>query len=88
MGRSVPQLRSNSVLLCAEGAFRVSIDCYNTAWSGHLELEIGIVRHRIESSECGSSEQCVIATAEWDYIKDQFFASEIVRRSEDHFQCD
>ena len=47
-----------------EGALCVSIDCYDAAWSGHLELVISIVRHRIESSECGSSEQCVIATAE------------------------
>ena len=44
------------VLLGMEGAFRVSIDCYDTAWSGHLELEISVVWHRIESSECGSSE--------------------------------
>ena len=38
------------VLLSTEEAFRVSIDCYNTAWSGHLELEVGVVRHHIESS--------------------------------------
>ena len=68
------------MLFSAEGALHVSIDCYDAAWSGHLELEISIVRHRIESSECGSSEQCVIATAEGDDIKDQFFASEIIRR--------
>ena len=47
-----------------EGAFSVSIDCYDTAWSGHLKFEISVVWHRIESSECGSSEQCMIATAE------------------------
>lgn len=26
----------SGVLLGMEGAFRVSIDCYDTAWSGHL----------------------------------------------------
>ena len=76
------------MLIGTEGAFCVSIDCYDTAWSGHLELEISIVWHRIKSSKCGSSEQCVIATAEGDDIEDQFFASEIVRGSEDHSQCD
>ena len=76
------------MLLGTEGAFRVSIDCYDTAWSGHLELEISVVWHHIESSECGSSEQCVIATSEGDDIEDQLFASEVVRGSEDHLQCD
>ena len=76
------------MLLGTEGAFRVSIDCYDTAWSGHLELEISVVWHRIESSECGSSEQCVIATAEGDDTEDQLFASEVVRGSEHHLQCD
>ena len=58
------------MLLCLEGAFSIAIDCYDAAWTGHLELEISITRHRVESSECGSSEQCVIATAKWDDIKD------------------
>ena len=61
---------SSGVLLGTEGAFCVPIDCYDTAWSGHLELEISIVRHRIESSKHGSSEQCVIAAAKRDDIKD------------------
>ena len=47
--------KGRSVLLHTEEALCISIDCYNTAGSGHLELEVGIVRHRIESSECGSS---------------------------------
>ena len=38
--------------------------------SWHLELEVGIMWYRIESRKCGSSEQCVIATAEGDDIKD------------------
>ena len=48
--------QGRSVLLGAEGAFHVSIDCYNTAGSGHLEFEIGIVWDCIEASERGSSE--------------------------------
>ena len=63
-----------------------SIDCYNAAWSGHLE--IGIVWACIEASERGSSEQCVVATAEGDDVEDQVFASEVVRQTEDDFQCD
>ena len=76
------------MLLGTEGAFSVSIDCYDTAWSGHLEFEISIVWHRVESSKCSSSVQCVIASTEGDDVEDQFFASEVVRRSEDNFQCD
>ena len=61
-GRSVP--------LRTERAFCVSINCYNPARSWHFELEVCIMRYRIESGECGSSEQCVIATAEGDDIED------------------
>ena len=61
-GRSVP--------FRTEGAFHISIDCYDTTWSGHLELEISVVWYRIESSECGSSEQCVVTTTERDDIED------------------
>ena len=78
----------SGVLLGTEGAFHVSVDSYDTAWPGHLKLEIGIMWHRIEASKCGSSEQCVIATSEGDDVEDQVFASEVVRRSEDDFQCD
>ena len=61
---------SRRVLLRTKGAFGVSIDrdYFSRAW--HLELEICIVRHRIEFCECGSSEQGVIATTEWDYVED------------------
>ena len=58
--------KGRGVLLGTERAFRVSIDCYDAAWSGHLELEISIVWHRIESSKCGSSKQGVIAAAKGD----------------------
>ena len=58
------------VLLCSERAICVSIDCNNSARSWHLELEVCIMRYRIESSKCGSPEQRVITTAERDYIED------------------
>ena len=58
------------VLLHSERAFGVSIDRNNSPRSWHLELEVCIVRHRIELCECGSPEQCVIATTERDYVKD------------------
>ena len=58
------------MLLCSEGAFSIAIDCYDAAWPGHLELEISIVWHRVESSKRGSSEQCVVAAAEGDDIED------------------
>ena len=58
------------MLLRAERAFRVSIDCYNPTRSWHFELEVRIMRYRIESGKRGSPEQCVIATAERDDIED------------------
>ena len=67
--------KGRGVFLGAEGALRISVDRYYTAWSGHLELEVGVVRHRIESSECSTSKQCMIATAEGDNVEDQLFAS-------------
>ena len=47
--------KGRGVLLCMEGVLRISIDCYDIARTGHLELEVSIVRHRIEASKCGSS---------------------------------
>ena len=58
------------MLLCSEGAFSVAIDCYDAVWTGHLELEISVVWHCVESGECGSSKQCVVAAAEGDDIED------------------
>ena len=72
------------MLLGAEGAFHVPIDCYDTAWARHLELKISIVWHRVEARKCGSSKQCVIGAAKGNDIQDQFFALEVVRRSEDN----
>ena len=61
---------SRRMLLRTEGAFGVSVDRNYSSRAWHLELEICVVRHRIELCECGSSEQGVIATAKRDYIKD------------------
>ena len=80
--------QGRSVLLGTEGVFHVCIECYNTTWSAHLEFEIGIVWDRIEASERGSSEQCMVATTEGDDVEDQVFTLEVVQRTEDDFQCD
>ena len=58
------------MLLGTEGAFRISIDCYDVAWAGHLELEISVVWHFVESSKRYSSEQCVVAATEWGDVED------------------
>ena len=58
------------VLLCSERAFGVSIDRNDSSRAWHLELKVCVVRNRIELGKCGSPEQCVIATAEWDYVED------------------
>ena len=75
------------MLFCSKGVVHISVDSDDPAWSRHLELEICIVWHRIESCECGPPEQCVVATAERDDVEDQLFAPEVVWGSEDHFQC-
>ena len=62
--------KGSVVLLSTEGVFCISIGCYNTAMFRHLELKVGIVRHRIETGKCGSFEQCVITTAEGDDIEE------------------
>ena len=61
---------SYSMLLCTEGAFCTSVYRDGAAWTGHLELEISVMWDRIKASECGSSEQWVIATVERDDIED------------------
>ena len=62
--------RGRRVLLHLEGAFGVSIDrnYYSRVW--HLELKVCVVRDRIELGECGSPEQCMVATVERDYVED------------------
>ena len=61
---------SRRMLLHTEGVFGVSIDRNYSSRAWHLELQICVVRHRIELCKCGSSEQGVIATAKRDYIED------------------
>ena len=61
---------SRRMLLRTEGSFGVSVDHNYSSRAWHFELEICVVRHRIELCECGSSEQGVIATAKRDYIED------------------
>ena len=73
------------MLLRAEGALCVSIDCDDPPRSWHLKLEICIVRYRVESGKCDSPEQCMTAAAERDYIEDLLLAPEVIRGSEDHF---
>ena len=58
------------MFLRSEGAFRVSIDRDDSTRAWHLELKVCVVRYRVEIGECGSPEQCMIATAERDYIED------------------
>ena len=57
------------MLLGTEGASSVSIDSYDAMWTRHFKLKISIVWHRVESSKCGSSKQCMIATTEGDDIE-------------------
>ena len=59
-----------SVLLRSERALYVSINCNDPLRSWHLELEVCIMRYRIESRKCGSPEQCMITTTERNYIED------------------
>ena len=58
------------MFLRSEGAFRVSIDRDDSLRAWHLELEVCVVRHRVELCKRGSSEQSVIAVAERDYVED------------------
>ncbi len=58
------------VLLRSERAFGVFVDRNDSARAWHIELKVCVVRYRIELGECGSPEQCVIATMEQDYVED------------------
>ena len=62
--------KGRRVLLRSEGAFSVPIDRDYSSRAWHLELEVCIVRYHVEFCECGSPEQCVIATTERDYVED------------------
>ena len=61
---------SRRMLLRTEGAFGVSVDRNYSSRAWHLELEICVVRNRIEFGECSSAEQGMIATTERDYVED------------------
>ena len=76
------------MLFGTEGALHISIDCNDATWTGHLELQIGVMQDRTEAGKGSSSKQCVIAAAEGDDVEGQVFASEVVRRTEDDFQRD
>ena len=58
------------MLLRSERAFGVSIDRNDSSRAWHLELKVCVVRYRIEFCKSGLPEQCVIATAERDYVED------------------
>ena len=58
------------MFLRSERAFSVSVDRDDSSRAWHLELEVCIMRHRVELYERGPSEQSVIATAERDYVED------------------
>ena len=58
------------MFLRSEGAFRIPIDRDDSTRAWHLELKVCVVRYRIELGECGSPEQCMVATAERDYVED------------------
>ena len=58
------------MILHSERVFGVSVDRNDSSRAWHLELEVCIVRYRVEFCECGSPEQCVIATTERDYVED------------------
>ena len=57
------------MLLSMEGALHVSIDCNDAPWTGHLELQIGVMRDHIEAGKSGLSEQCMIAATEGAMLK-------------------
>ena len=58
------------MFLRSERMFSVSIDRDYSSRAWHLELELCIVRHRIELSKGGTSEQGMIAAAERNYVED------------------
>ena len=58
------------MFLRSERMFSVSIDRDDSSRAWHLELEVCIVRHRVEFGKRGSPEQSVIAAAKRDYVED------------------
>ena len=58
------------MFLRSEGTFSVSVDRDDSSRAWHLELEVCIVRYRVEFCKRGTSEQGMIAAAERDYVED------------------
>ena len=58
------------MFLHSERAFSVSVDRDDSSRAWHLELEVCIVRHRVELCKCSPSEQSMIVAAEQNYVED------------------
>ena len=58
------------MFLRSERAFSVFVDRDDSSRAWHLELEVCIVRHRVELCKRGTSEQGMIAAAERNYVED------------------
>ena len=58
------------MFLGSERAFSVSVDRNDSSRAWHLELEVCIVRNRVELCKRGTSEQGMIAAVERDYVED------------------
>ena len=58
------------MFLRSEGAFSVSVDRDDSSRACYLELEVRVMRHRVELCKRGTSEQGMIAAAERDYVED------------------
>ena len=58
------------MFLRLERTFSVSVDHDDSSRAWHLELEVCIVRHRVELCERGTSEQGMIDAAKRDYVED------------------
>ena len=58
------------MFLHSERAFSVSVDRDDSSRAWHLELEVCVVRHRVEFCKRGTSEQGMIAAAERNYVED------------------
>ena len=57
------------MFLRSERAFSVSVDCDDSSRAWHLELEVCVVRHRVEFCKHSPSEQSMIAAAERNYVE-------------------
>ena len=62
--------KSRCMFLRSERAFSVSVDRDDSSRAWHLELEVCVVRHRVELCKRGVFEQGMIAAAERDYVED------------------